>query len=82
MTNTEAKEKELEKLVEDIPLVSYDMPVPKTPSTKKHSQKTAQPTIRSHMVKGRPYYYYCRGTDKEIYLGSARGILKAVKGKK
>lgn len=82
MTTAKAKENELEKLVEDIPLVSYDIPVPKVPLTKKHSRKTALPMIRAHMVKGTPYYYYCRGTDKEIYLGSAKSILRTVKGKR
>lgn len=38
----------------------------------------AAPHIRKHEVKGRVYYCYVRGTDREIYLGSADIILKAV----
>lgn len=71
----------LEKLVDDIPLVSLDIPLPKRRSTKRQSRKRAEPHLRAHKVKGRDYYYYVRGTDKEIYLGDADSILKAVKGK-
>lgn len=39
-----------------------------------------EPHIRPHKVKGRIYYSYYNGTDKEIYLGTADRILQAVKG--
>ena len=81
MTMFEAKDTTLEKLVEDTPLVSLDIPVPKTPLTKKHSRirRIAYPHIRGHQVKGHVYYFYVRGTDKEVYLGDADSILRAVK---
>ena len=37
----------------------------------------AEPHIRSHKIKGKLYYYYCHGTDREIYLGTADAILQA-----
>jgi hypothetical protein len=83
MVMSKAKDTTPEKLVEDIPLVSLDIPVPKIPLTKKRSRvrRFAEPHIRGHHVKGRVYYTYCRGTDREIYLGDADAILKAVKSR-
>ena len=81
MTISKAKNIDIEKLVEDIPLSSLDVTVPKIPPTKKRAyriRRIAEPHIRGHKVKGRTYYTYCRGTDQEIYLGSANAILKAV----
>ena len=84
MTMTKAENIELEKLVEDIPPASLDIPIPRTGLTKKRTRQLAPPRIREHVIekKGRKYYYYCycRGTDKEIYLGDADAILRAVKG--
>lgn len=54
---------------------------PKNDSTNKPIRRITDPHLRPHKVKGRLYYSYCRGTDVEIYLGSADAILKAVKGK-
>jgi len=47
---------------------------------RKGSKQGARPRIKPRNVKGKTYYYYCRGADKEIYLGDAEAILKAVKG--
>lgn len=47
--------------------------------TKKRIRRIADPHVRAHKVKGRNYYYFCRGTDPEIYLGTAEAILLAVK---
>ena len=78
----EANNIDIEKLVDNIPLVSLDVPVPQKPLTKKRSRirRIADPHIRGHQVKGKTYYFFCRGVDKEIYLGDAVTILKAVKG--
>ena len=69
------------KLVEDMPLTSLGMPAPKPTLTKKRIRRIAEPHIRSHKVYGYIYYYYVRGEDQEIYLGSADSILKAVTGR-
>lgn len=66
------------KLVELAPVSSL-RPAPKPKGlTKKRYH--AEPEIRAHVVNGKRYYFYRRGTDKEIYLGSARHILRMVKG--
>lgn len=44
----------------------------------KKIRRIAEPHINRRRVKGRYYYYYCRGTDQEIYLGTADNILRAV----
>lgn len=80
MKRNKAEYVDLEKLVEDTTLVSLDIPVPQKPLTKKRIRRIAEPHIRGHQVKGRVYYYYCRGTDREVYLGHADVILKAIKG--
>ena len=33
------------------------------------------PRLRPHTVKGKSYYFYCDGTGRELYLGSADSIL-------
>jgi hypothetical protein len=48
--------------------------------TNKQSRKRlVRGRIKGHRVKGKNYYSYARSDDKEIYLGSAEAILKAVK---
>lgn len=84
MTEIKAKNEDLEKLVKDMPLASLDMPLSEMNPTKKRAYKVrrlAEPHLREHRVKGKVYYTYCRGTDKEIYLGSAESILKVVTDK-
>lgn len=48
--------------------------------TKKGSKQFAKPYIKARKVKGHTYYYYCHGKEREMYLGTADAILKAVKG--
>lgn len=80
MEIAKAEKENIEKLVEEIPPASLDVPLPQRRSTKKRVRRIAEPHIRAHQVKGHVYYTYCRGTDKEIYLGDADAILKAMKG--
>jgi hypothetical protein len=78
--NTNEK-KGFDKLVKDTPVVTLDVPLPETTPTKKRSyriRRVAEPHIRRHVVRGRKYYTYCRGVDKEVYLGTAESILGAV----
>lgn len=85
MTNSESERKNLEKLVQDIPVISLDVPVPERPCTKKRAykaRKKAKAHIEPRTSNGQTYYWYRRGTDKPIYLGSAETILKAVTGQK
>lgn len=42
------------------------------------TRRLAEPRLKARKVKGYTYYTYCRGTDQEIYLGTAQMILKAV----
>ena len=56
-------------------------------SNKKHAGRPlaeAHIAERTRKAKGKVYRYYnyCRGTDKEVYLGNADSILEAVKGRK
>jgi hypothetical protein len=81
MENIKANIQDPGNLVEDMPVVSLDIQVPKKNSTKKRIRRIAEPHIRSHQVNGYLYYYYVRGEDREIYLGSADTILKAVTGR-
>jgi hypothetical protein len=82
MAIIETAKTDIEKLVEDIPIVSLDIPIHKKPPTKKRIRRIAEPHIRGHQVKGRVYYYYVRGMDKEVYLGNADAILQALNGGK
>lgn len=85
METLEARKKRLKKLVDKIPLASYNVPIPDTTLTKKRAyriRRIAEPHLRPHTVKGKQYWYYCRGADNEIYLGDADFILMAVQSKK
>ena len=75
-----AKGPDKEKLVQDIPLVSLSVPLPKTPCTKKRIRRIAEPHLEGRKQKGHVYYYYRRGIDPPIYLGDADLILIKVKG--
>lgn len=50
-------------------------PNSKTRSTKSRGRPLAVAHLRPHTSNGKIYYYYCRGRDPEIYLGSADTIL-------
>jgi hypothetical protein len=80
MTTFEREIEDIEKLVEQVPLVNLDVTGLKRRVTKRHARKLAKPHIRAHRVKDSVYYTYCRGADKEVYLGDADSILRAVKG--
>jgi len=80
MTTTKANNKEREKLVNNIPPDSLEVRIPEKGLTNRPIRRITVPYLRAHKVKGRLYYTYCRGTDKEIYLGDADSILRAVKG--
>jgi len=81
---TEAKIKTPEKLHENKPVDSLKLSGLKillVKSTAKRTRKRRPPVgrITSHVSKHRKYYYFARGS-REVYLGSAEAILKAVKG--
>ena len=80
MKNCKAKREGSKKLVKNGTPVSLKA-IPENLSQFRLTSRKKPPSyIRSHKVKGKAYYYYCQGTEKEIYLGSAGSILKAVKG--
>ena len=79
MTTVVHKKPRDKKLVKNHTPVRHGNQVSPGQLTKKGSRHTAEPYLRPHQVKGKSYYYYCRGTDKEIYLGDAAAILKAVR---
>ena len=66
-----------EKLVENAENLLIEKVV-NIKSTNKRITRQAEPHIRPHKVKGRLYYTYCRGMDKEAYLGTPEFILEAV----
>lgn len=72
---SEAKNKKVKKVSQDVPLLRRDKTTPGQPV-----RKPARAHIQQHTKNGAFYYTYRRGTDKEIYLGTAEAILKAVKG--
>lgn len=77
MVNTN-KTGDLEKLVQDIPLGSYDTEVPETTCTKKRAyriRRVADPRLEQVKVKGRVYYRFRRGVDTPIYMGDAETVL-------
>jgi hypothetical protein len=68
------------KLVDLIPPASLNGPeMGKEPTKKRGYRKKAPGRLRPHTVNGKVYYYFCRGRDKEIYLGSADRILMAMR---
>ena len=81
MTNNRLENINGEKLVKIMPAGEADSLGLNIPLTKKRAyriRRIALPYIRAHKVKGRTFYTYTRGTDREIYLGTADAILEAV----
>jgi hypothetical protein len=80
MINTRHEKTEEEKLVKQGTSTTLEIPdveeIKKT-LTNQRVRRVADPYIRPHRTKNKVYYTHCRG-DKEIYLGSADFILKAV----
>lgn len=71
----EAKNKKAKKVSQDGLSIRREKRPPGQPV-----RKLARGHIQQHTKNGVFYYTYRRGTDKEIYLGTAEAILKAVKG--
>lgn len=68
-------------LVQDDPLGTSDLPAIVKARNKKRIRRMADPHIESYKVGNLTYYRYRRGEDRPIYLGTADGILRAVKNK-
>ena len=82
MTNGRLETRKGEKLVQQKPSLSLDMlPVRTDRTNSTLGRPPAAPYLKVHVVKGKNYYSYCHGSRKQIYLGSADKILKAVTGK-
>lgn len=78
----EAGKQNNKKLVENTPDTSFEVAINRdefAELTNRKLRRMAEPHLRPHKVKGRVYYTYVRGTDKEIYLGDANAILRAVR---
>lgn len=57
----------------------YNIPTRSRRRDNKHVHYQADPHIQYHKgARGSPFYTYRRGEDKEIYLGTAETILRAV----
>lgn len=82
MTSSEARNKQVKKLVNLLSPASLEGQPAKRRSTKKRARKKAPAHLRDHQVGDRCYYYYIRGKDKEVYLGDADSILEAVRARK
>ena len=81
MTKDRLDKQEGEKLVQQRPSLSLDvLPVRTDRTNSTLGRPPAAPYLKEHVVKGKSYYSYCHGARKQIYLGSADKILKAVKG--
>jgi hypothetical protein len=76
MDKIEREMKAILKLVEGAGSASYGGDPQGKRLTKKRVRRIADPHIRKHKVKGKEYYYFCRGIDKEIYLGDAERLLR------
>ena len=66
------------KLLQDRPPLSFGVSPRKEPCNNKPIKRIADPHIEAGKRKGKNYYYYRRGVDAPIYLGTADSILKAV----
>lgn len=84
MEKLKAKQTELKKLSQNTYRVTSESLHKKRANTDcdKRIYRVADPHIQQRKVKGRTFYTYRRGTDKEIYLGSADYILAAVQEKR
>jgi len=81
MTQIEAGEKDVDKLVQVPDPLSLEDVTSKKSSNKKRIRRIADPHIESYKSGGSVYYRYRRGEDEPIYLGSATSILKAMTGR-
>ncbi|OGO00986.1 MAG: hypothetical protein A2Y58_03175 [Chloroflexi bacterium RBG_13_51_52] len=67
-----------QKLVQDEPLGTNDLPALVAACNKKRIRRIAEPHIESYTSNGQQYYRYRRGSDQPIYLGTAESILAAI----
>jgi len=78
MTKNERETPGPEKLVKKTDDLSFDLSLSDLRAPRPTNRKKTPGYIRRHRVKGRTYYTYCRGYEREIYLGSAETILEVV----
>lgn len=71
-----------QKLGQNATSFSYGGSTAKPPRPNGQIKRFAEPHIEHKKNKGKLYYYYRRGTDRKIYLGTADDILKAVQSTK
>ena len=71
--------KQLDILLRDGPKLSYGTKGNKSTHSKKPIRRIAEPHLQSRVVNGKVYYYYRRGDDPMIHLGTADAILSAIK---
>lgn len=81
MNGIEAKELNIENLPQVKTRFSFGagLRVQGVAKTKRKKRNLAKAHLQGRMRNGIVYYYYRRGTDKEIYLGSAETILSMVR---
>lgn len=74
MENITSDDLDIEKLLKKIPKRRRGR------AGRKKGLTTAAPVIEVYkIIRGKKYYWYRRGTDPPIYLGSAEKILKQCK---
>ena len=81
MADIESQLDSIENLVEQLKGGKSNVTTDRRHSTKR-GRRLAEPHLRAHISHGKIYYYYCRGADKEFYLGDADSILGAVRKNK
>lgn len=69
---------EQNNFVQERPINSYELEVPKNPCTKKRIRRVADPHIEPYHTGGRLYYRYRCGERRPVHLGSADSILADV----
>lgn len=67
-----------QKLVQDTSPPSYGDIPSISPCTKKRVRRVADPHLEARKINGHVYYYYRRGVDTPVYLGTADSILEVV----
>ena len=79
MNNTETDNLNVKKLLQETAGGSL-LDTPRHGTCNKPGRPLAQPHLEPRTVNGKTYWYYRRGIDPPIYLGTADTILKKVKG--
>lgn len=78
MVDTKAKDPAVGLLLQDRVPFSYGTSPHKKGCNKSRVRRIAEPHLEPRRVHGRVYWYYRRGVDPPVYLGTADAILKAV----